>query len=165
MQITLFIRFLFLTFFMAILKTHLALNVTNIEKSVAFYQAMFGLAPIKHKVDYAKFDITNPPLNLTLELNPEAQPGGSLSHLGVQVENTCDVQAAIHRFKQAGLTLFEEKDINCCYALQDKVWVTDPDGNRWEVFAVKVGDTAPEQNVEIASLDTLSTVTTKPCCS
>ena len=148
---------------MAVLKTHVSLNVSNIAKSVAFYQAMFGIAPVKHKVDYAKFDIANPPLNLTLELNPDVQPGGALSHLGVQVESSLDVQAAINRFVEAGLTLFEEKDIDCCYAVQDKVWVTDPDSNRWEVFAVKVGDTAPEENLT-APVNLEATVTSSACC-
>ncbi|MDZ8189656.1 MAG: ArsI/CadI family heavy metal resistance metalloenzyme [Nostoc sp. ChiSLP02] len=130
---------------MAILKTHVALNVTNIEKSVAFYRAMFGVEPIKYKVDYAKFDIANPALNLTLNLTNNVQPNGALSHLGMQVESTQEVQAAIKRFTDAELALFTEDNTDCCYALQDKVWVTDPDGNRWEVFVVKVGDTAPEK--------------------
>lgn len=149
---------------MAVLKTHVSLNVTNIEKSVAFYQAMFGVTPIKHKVDYAKFDITNPPLNLTLELNPDRQAGGALSHLGVQVESTEDLKAAVTRFQEAGLALFEEKDTDCCYALQDKVWVTDPDGTSWEVFVVKVGDTAPEQNL-VAPINSETLVAKSPCCS
>ncbi|MDZ8077480.1 MAG: ArsI/CadI family heavy metal resistance metalloenzyme [Nostoc sp. SerVER01] len=134
---------------MAILKTHVALNVTNIEKSVAFYQAMFGVEPIKYKVDYAKFDISNPALNLTLNLTNNVQSGGALSHLGVQVESTQEVEAAVQRFTAAGLALFTEDNTDCCYALQDKVWVTDPDGNRWEVFVVKLGDTAPEKNVAV----------------
>ena len=151
---------------MTVLKTHVALNVTNIEKSVTFYQAMFGVIPVKHKVDYAKFDLANPPLNLTLNLAQTVEQNGTLSHLGVQVESSQDVQAAIHRFKEAGLTLFEEKDTNCCYALQDKVWVTDPDGNRWEVFVVKVGDTAPEENVEVdINSNTNSSVVKSPCCA
>jgi catechol 2,3-dioxygenase-like lactoylglutathione lyase family enzyme len=117
---------------MATLKTHVALNVTNIEKSVAFYRAMFGVEPVKYKVDYAKFDIANPALNLTLNLTDKVQSGGALSHLGIQVESTQEVQAAIQRFTDAGLALFTEDNTDCCYALQDKVWVTDPDGNRWE---------------------------------
>ncbi|HEY9599849.1 MAG TPA: ArsI/CadI family heavy metal resistance metalloenzyme [Cyanophyceae cyanobacterium] len=151
---------------MTVLKTHIALNVTNIEKSVAFYQAMFGVVPVKHKVDYAKFDIANPPLNLTLNQAETIQSGGALSHLGVQVSSSQDVQAAISRFKAAGLSLFEEKDTDCCYALQDKVWVTDPDGNRWEIFVVKVTDTAPEQNVgTVVNSNSPSTVTKSPCCT
>ncbi|MFN6539229.1 MAG: ArsI/CadI family heavy metal resistance metalloenzyme [Nostoc sp. EkiNYC01] len=143
---------------MAILKTHVALNVSNIEKSVAFYRAMFGLEPIKYKVDYAKFDIANPALNLTLNLTNNVQSGGTLSHLGVQVESTQEVEAAVQRFTESGLALFTEDNTDCCYALQDKVWVTDPDGNRWEVFVVKVGDTAPEKNVAVGQS------VSKSCC-
>ncbi len=151
---------------MAVLKTHVALKVTNIEKSVAFYQAMFGITPVKHKVDYAKFDLVNPPLNLTLNLSENVQPGGALSHLGVQVDSSVDVQTAIERFKEAGLALFEEKDTDCCYAMQDKVWVTDPDGNSWEVFVVKVADTAPEENlVTGVNFDSESVVVKSPCCA
>ncbi len=143
---------------MATLKTHVALNVTNIEKSVAFYRAMFGVEPVKYKVDYAKFDIANPGLNLTLNLTNNVQSGGALSHLGIQVESTQEVQAAIQRFTDAGLALFTEDNTDCCYALQDKVWVTDPDGNRWEVFVVKVADTAPEKNVAVGQ------GVSKSCC-
>jgi catechol 2,3-dioxygenase-like lactoylglutathione lyase family enzyme len=149
---------------MTTFKTHIALNVSDIEKSVAFYQAMFGIAPIKHKVGYAKFDLDNPALNLTLNLKQTIQPQGALSHLGIQVGNTEAVEAAIARFTTAGLDWFEEKNIDCCYALQDKVWITDPDGNRWEVFVVKVGDTAPEQNVCSADAIALSKAV-QPCCA
>jgi catechol 2,3-dioxygenase-like lactoylglutathione lyase family enzyme len=148
---------------MSTLKTHVALNVTSIEKSVAFYQAMFGVTPIKHKPNYAKFDLENPALNLTLNLTNKVQPHGALSHLGIQVNSTTEVKAAIERFTQAGLSLFEEENTNCCYALQDKVWVTDPDGNRWEIFVVKVGDTAPEQNIAAAA--TVEITDKKPCCA
>ncbi len=133
---------------MAVLKTHVALNVTNLEKSVAFYQAMFGVEPVKYKADYAKFDLSHPPLNLTLNLASSVQSGGVLSHLGVQVESTQAVKSAIQRFTEAGLALFTEEDTDCCYAVQDKVWVTDPDGTSWEVFVVKVADTTPNQNLQ-----------------
>ena len=127
-------------------KTHVSLNVRNLEKSVQFYQILFGVNPVKYKSDYAKFDINNPPLNLTLEPQTHLKSGGALSHLGIQVESTAAVQQALQRFQAAGLDLFEEKDTNCCYALQDKVWIRDPDGNRWEIFVVKVADTEPETN-------------------
>jgi catechol 2,3-dioxygenase-like lactoylglutathione lyase family enzyme len=149
---------------MTVLKTHVALNVTDIEKSVTFYQAMFGVEPVKHKADYAKFDISNPALNLTLNLAANVQSSGALSHLGVQVESTTDVQAAIARFKAAGLNLFTEENTDCCYALQDKVWVTDPDGNRWEVFVVKVADTAPEKNIT-TTVQSETAPPKKPCCT
>ncbi len=135
---------------MSILKTHIALTATKLEKSVEFYQALFGVAPVKYKSDYAKFDIANPPLNLTLNLGENLQPGGNLDHLGIQVETSQEVTAAIDRFKIAGLSIFEEHNKDCCYALQDKVWVRDPDGNSWEVFVVKVADTAPEKNLVVS---------------
>ncbi|MGD1698532.1 ArsI/CadI family heavy metal resistance metalloenzyme [Dapis sp. BLCC M229] len=147
---------------MSILKTHIALTATNLEKSVEFYQVLFGIAPIKYKSDYAKFDIANPPLNLTLNLAENVQPGGNLDHLGIQVETSQEVAATIERFKISGLSIFEEHNTDCCYALQDKVWVTDPDGNRWEVFVVKVADTAPEKNLVVSVESNLETST--PCC-
>jgi catechol 2,3-dioxygenase-like lactoylglutathione lyase family enzyme len=151
---------------MAVLKTHIALNVSDIAKSVAFYQAMFGVAPVKHKADYAKFDLAAPALNLTLNLTSQVNTGGALSHLGMQVERTGDVQDAINRFVEAGLATFTEKDTDCCYALQDKVWVTDPDGNRWEVFAVKVADTAPElQLTAMVNPDPAPKTVNKPYCA
>lgn len=132
---------------MSNLKTHVALNVSHLDNSVEFYKALFGINPVKYKPDYAKFDVAHPPLNLTLNLAENIQPGGTLSHLGIQVESSEAVQAAIQRFTEAQLATFEEKDTDCCYALQDKVWVTDPDGNRWEVFVVTLADTTPEENI------------------
>ncbi|MGJ3254161.1 MAG: ArsI/CadI family heavy metal resistance metalloenzyme [Elainellaceae cyanobacterium] len=132
---------------MTTLKTHVALRVSDIPRSVTFYQAMFGVDPVKHKLDYAKFDLESPALNLTLNQADTIQPHGTLSHLGIQVSSSEEVHGAIARFKAADLATFEEHDTNCCYALQDKVWVTDPDGNRWEIFVVKMADTAPDQPV------------------
>lgn len=124
------------------MKTHISLNVTNVEKSVEFYKKMFNLNPFKIKTDYAKFDVVNPPLNLTLnQINFEK--GGSLSHLGLQVESTAEVLEMTARWNETGLRTLEEMQTDCCYAMQDKTWVTDPDGNRWEVFAV-FGDTEGE---------------------
>ncbi|MGJ3245684.1 MAG: ArsI/CadI family heavy metal resistance metalloenzyme [Elainellaceae cyanobacterium] len=132
---------------MTTLKTHVALRVSDVRQSVAFYQAMFGIAPVKHKLDYAKFDLESPALNLTLNQSNTIEPHGALSHLGIQVGSTEEVHGAIARFRAADLTTFEEHDTNCCYALQDKVWVTDPDGNHWEIFVVKMADTTPDQNI------------------
>ncbi len=151
---------------MTTFKTHVALNVTDVEKSVAFYQAMFGIAPMKHKQGYAKFDLENPVLNLTLNRTQTVQPHGALSHLGVQVSSTEDVNAAVRRFTEIGLDLFEEKNTDCCYALQDKAWVTDPDGNRWEIFVVKVEDTAPEKNICATSVKPIHDAeVARPCCA
>ncbi len=145
---------------MTTFKTHIALRVADLEKSIAFYQVLFQTEPAKHKADYAKFDIDNPGLNLTLNVSQNIAPGRALSHLGIQVDSTAIVKAAIARFQSAGLALVEESDTDCCYALQDKVWVTDPDGNQWEIFVVKVADTAPEKTVLRAEKTVVST-----CCS
>ncbi|MEM8806333.1 MAG: ArsI/CadI family heavy metal resistance metalloenzyme [Cyanobacteria bacterium P01_G01_bin.38] len=132
-------------------KTHVALRVMDLEQSIAFYRALFEVEPVKHKPGYAKFDIENPGLNLTLNVSDRIAPRGSLSHLGIQVDSRAAVQAAIVRFRAAGLHPIEERDTDCCYALQDKVWVTDPDNNRWEIFVVKVADTAPELSLNKTS--------------
>ncbi|HMT08784.1 MAG TPA: ArsI/CadI family heavy metal resistance metalloenzyme [Pyrinomonadaceae bacterium] len=117
------------------LKAHLAINVSNVESSIDFYKKMLGIEPSKVRTGYAKFDIQNPPLNLTL--NQVAFQGkGALSHLGIQVETTEDVIALREQWKERGLTPREEMQTTCCYALQDKAWVNDPDGNEWEVFVV-----------------------------
>lgn len=117
------------------LKAHLALNVTNVETSIEFYKRMLGLEPSKVRTGYAKFDVQNPPLNLTLN-QVTFQGKGALSHLGIQVATTEDVIALREQWKENGLAPREEMQTTCCYALQDKAWVNDPDGNEWEVFVV-----------------------------
>lgn len=120
---------------MKILKPHVSLNVSDIEKSVAFYEKAFGVKATKRRPGYAKFDLQSPSLNLTMQEAPRT--GVNASHFGVQVASTEDVAAAWARFRQAGLTTRTEENTECCYALQDKVWIEDPDGNAWEVFVVK----------------------------
>jgi catechol 2,3-dioxygenase-like lactoylglutathione lyase family enzyme len=117
------------------LKAHLAINVKDVTESIEFYKKMFGIEPSKVRTGYAKFDVANPPLNFTL--NQVAFDGpGALSHLGIQVAGTEDVIALRDAWKDRGLLPREEMQTTCCYALQDKAWVHDPDGNEWEVFAV-----------------------------
>ena len=124
------------------LKAHLALNVANVERSIDFYRKMLGIEPSKVRTGYAKFDVQNPPLNLTL--NQSAAVGkGNLSHLGIQVASTEDVIALKERWEAEGLTPREEMQTTCCYAVQDKAWVHDPDGNEWEAFVV-LKDNLPE---------------------
>jgi len=125
-------------------KVHVALNVSDVSRSVEFYRAMFGLEPVKWKPGYAKFDIAEPPLNLTLNQDSRLDGRGALNHLGVEVAGTEEVLAARERLQKAGLATFDEMNVDCCFALQDKTWITDPDGNRWEVFTVKIGDTQPD---------------------
>jgi catechol 2,3-dioxygenase-like lactoylglutathione lyase family enzyme len=117
------------------LKAHLAINVRNVEESIEFYRKMLGIEPAKVRSGYAKFDVQNPPLNLTLNQVPFNERG-ALSHLGIQVASTDEVLAQRERWQEAGLITRDEMQTNCCYAKQDKTWVHDPDGNEWEVFVV-----------------------------
>ncbi len=117
------------------LKAHLALNVRNVAQSIEFYRLMLGLEPSKVRPGYAKFDVQQPPLNLTLNEVPFTDQG-ALSHLGLQVATTDDVLRMRARWHAAGLTTRDEMQTNCCYAIQDKTWVRDPDDNAWEVFGV-----------------------------
>jgi catechol 2,3-dioxygenase-like lactoylglutathione lyase family enzyme len=118
-----------------ILKPHLAINVRNVEKSVEFYKKMFGIEPSKVRTGYAKFDAAQPAINFTLNEVPFGERG-ALSHLGIQVSSTEDVLALRDEWRERGLEARDEMQTTCCYALQDKAWVTDPDGNEWEVFTV-----------------------------
>jgi catechol 2,3-dioxygenase-like lactoylglutathione lyase family enzyme len=117
------------------LKAHIALNVRDVERSTEFYRKMLGIEPCKVRAGYAKFDVQNPPLNLTLNQVPFGDRG-ALSHLGIQVASTEDVLATRERWARTGLITRDEMQTNCCYAIQDKTWVNDPDGNEWEVFVV-----------------------------
>jgi catechol 2,3-dioxygenase-like lactoylglutathione lyase family enzyme len=124
------------------LKAHLAINVKNLERSLGFYRKLFGVEPSKVRQGYAKFDVSNPPLNFTLNEVPFSGPG-ALSHLGIQVGSSEDVRAVRQRWIDAGLITRDEEKTDCCYAVQDKSWVQDPDGNEWEVFVV-LEDNLPE---------------------
>jgi len=126
------------------LKAHLSLNVRNVEKSVEFYRKMLGIEPVKVRTGYAKFDVQNPPLNLALNEAP-ASSRGALSHLGIQVASTQDVLAIRQKWNDAGLSTRDEMQTTCCYAVQDKTWVRDPDGNEWEAFVV-LEDNLAESN-------------------
>src|SRR5918911_2170357 len=117
------------------LKAHLALNVKDVEASLDFYRKLLSIEPSKVRTGYAKFDVQNPHLNLTLN-QYVFNERGALSHLGIQVASTDDVLAIRERWTDAGLLTRDEMQTNCCYALQDKTWVRDPDGNEWEVFVV-----------------------------
>ena len=120
---------------MNVLKPHVSLNVSNIDAAVAFYEKAFGVTVTKRRPGYAKFDLQSPSLNLSMV---EAERTGvNASHFGIQVASTEDVLEAKARFEAAGLRTVSEEETACCYAVQDKVWIEDPDGNSWEVFVVK----------------------------
>src|SRR5690348_1322307 len=117
-------------------RLQLAINVDDLDESIAFYSKLFGTVPAKRKPGYANFAITEPPLKLILLENPGQ--GGSLNHLGVEVADTEAVDAEQTRLAESGLASIDERDTTCCYARQDKFWVTGaPNGERWEIYTVK----------------------------
>ena len=118
-----------------VLRIHVSLNVADIDASVLFYRRLFGVQPSKVRPGYAKFDLQSPPVNFSLNQGKPEKPG-TLSHLGIQVSSTQEVLAMRDRWREAGLDPRDEMQTDCCYALQDKAWVRDPDGNEWEVFVV-----------------------------
>ena len=116
-------------------RLQLALNVDDLDTAIDFYAKLFGVAPAKTRPGYANFAVAEPPLKLVLIENPGQ--GGTLNHLGVEVESTDVVDAEQTRLAAAGLASVDERDTTCCYARQDKFWVEgSPDGERWEVYAV-----------------------------
>lgn len=116
-------------------RVQLALNVDDLEVAVAFYSALFNTEPAKIKPGYANFAVSEPPLKLVLIENPGH--GGSLNHLGVEVEDTDRVDAELERLTAAGFASTEERDTTCCYARQEKFWVENtPGGEKWEVYTV-----------------------------
>ncbi|MEU1283545.1 ArsI/CadI family heavy metal resistance metalloenzyme [Kitasatospora sp. NPDC005856] len=117
-------------------RVQLALRVADLEGSIAFYSRLFGTEPAKRRPGYANFAIAEPPLKLVL-IEGEPDQDTRLDHLGIEVESTEQVAAATARLKGAGLATFEENDTSCCYALQDKTWVTGPGKEPWEVYVVK----------------------------
>ncbi|MYS11469.1 glyoxalase/bleomycin resistance/dioxygenase family protein [Streptomyces sp. SID6041] len=117
-------------------RVQLALRVADLEASIAFYSRLFGTEPSKLREGYANFALAEPPLKLVL-IEGETGEDTRLDHLGVEVASTEEVDAATTRLKDAGLATFEESDTSCCYALQDKVWVTGPGKEPWEVYVVK----------------------------
>ena len=116
-------------------RVQLALRVSDLEGSIAFYRSLFGVEPAKRRPGYANFAVAEPPLKLVLLENPGQ--GGSLNHLGVEVPDTGTVEAEQARLGGAGLAAAEERDTTCCYARQDKFWVQGaPDGESWEIYTV-----------------------------
>jgi len=117
-------------------RVQLALRVADLEASVAFYAKLFGAEPAKRRPGYANFAIAEPPLKLVLIEGTTGEPT-RMDHLGVEVETTGEVTAATARLAAEGLVTATEEDTACCYAVQDKVWVTGPGGEPWEVYVVK----------------------------
>jgi predicted enzyme related to lactoylglutathione lyase len=128
-------------------RVQLALNVDDIEESIAFYSQLFATEPAKIRPGYANFAVAEPPLKLVLIENPGK--GGSLNHLGVEVADTDTVDAEQTRLAEAGFASVDERDTTCCYAKQDKFWVSGtPNGESWEIYTVLADSPTPNGEAE-----------------
>ena len=136
-------------------RVQLALNVSNIDEAVAFYSKLFATEPAKRKPGYANFAIAEPPLKLVLI---EGEGGGTLNHLGVEVETGEEVMAAEARLSTEGVETTGVDDTMCCYALKTETWVNDPDGAPWEWY-VKTGDAEQMTNTVLGDGETAQ------CCA
>jgi catechol 2,3-dioxygenase-like lactoylglutathione lyase family enzyme len=133
---------------------HVSLDVPDLDAATRFYRELFGVEPAKEKPGYAKFELSDPPV--ALALNETGRTG--INHLGVRVASTDEVEQASHRLVAGGLVTLDERDTTCCYARQDKVWVSDPAGHRWEVYTVL------EDVEEIGACCVEATETTAAAC-
>ena len=131
-------------------RVQLALNVDNVAEAVAFYSKLFNAEPAKLKDGYANFALSEPPLKLVLIENPGH--GGTVNHLGVEVDSSETVHAEIARLTEQGLFTEEEIGTTCCFATQDKVWVTAPGGEKWEIYTV------------LADSETFGAAASPSCC-
>jgi catechol 2,3-dioxygenase-like lactoylglutathione lyase family enzyme len=125
-------------------RIHMGLAVRSLERSAAFYGTLFGQGPTKTRSRYAKFEVPEPPVNVALnEVGGGATgPNNPVTHFGIQVKSTAAVHEIAARLRQAGIETTVEENVTCCYAVQNKVWATDPDGNKWEVYVVLDNDAA-----------------------
>lgn len=141
-------------------RIHIALMVQDVARSTDFYRILFGMAPTKVKDDYVKFEVVSPPVNLTLNQVAEPVPLHPSMHFGIQVKSTDAVLSAIKRYEGEGLSTQVEDQTTCCYAVQDKVWVSDPDGHPWEIFVVT------DAHSDVHSLPNEGApVTAEACCT
>lgn len=146
-------------------RIHIGLNVSDLNASQRFYQTLFNTTPSKERPGYAKFEPSEPSVNLTLnQLPSSATAQAHTGHYGVQVQSTDAVQEAIDRFKAEGLATRVQENTTCCYAVQDKVWVDDPDGNEWEVFVVLEADAEQHSDETECCTATPTTEDSKSCC-
>jgi catechol 2,3-dioxygenase-like lactoylglutathione lyase family enzyme len=144
-------------------RAQLALNVDDLDEAITFYSKLFGTSPAKVKPGYANFAIGEPPLKLILMENPGK--GGTINHLGVEVESSDAVHAEVARLTEEGLFAEEEVGTTCCFATQDKVWVTGPAGEKWEVYTVMTdSDTFGTSPGHPDDGNTAAPTTTNACC-
>jgi len=144
-------------------RVHISLAVSDVERSRDFYHELFGAAPTKTRPGYARFEVREPPLNLSIiQSDQTTGPTEATSHFGIQVKSTAAVSEMRQRLEAVGLVTRAEDSVNCCHAVQDKIWILDPDGHRWEVFVV-LDDTPAE--MAGSETECCPTSRTEPCCT
>ena len=142
-------------------RIHIGLAVQDLAAAIDFYSVLFGQEPSKTRPGYAKFEVAEPSVNLSLnQVSGATGPNNPVAHYGIQVKSTDAVKRMSERVAAAGLPMKVEENVTCCYAVQDKIWVADPDGNKWEVFVVLDNDGAQHAS-DSGSCCTDST----SCCS
>lgn len=152
-------------------RVHISLAVSDVKRSIEFYQELFDASPTKTRPGYARFEVREPPLNLSMVQSGQAKgPADATSHFGIQVKSISAVNDMRRRLESPGLAMKVEESVNCCHAVQDKIWIVDPDSHRWEVFVVL--DDTPEGKANSDSeccppsqAEPCCTVGGKPCCS
>jgi catechol 2,3-dioxygenase-like lactoylglutathione lyase family enzyme len=143
-------------------RVHVALAVRNLERSKAFYRTLFGQGPTKERPRYAKFEVAEPPVNLAInEADLFTGPSNAIAHFGVQLKTTAAVKDIAARLEAAGFETEPEEHVTCCYAVQNKVWAADPDGNKWEVYVLLDDEGATHHSDVPKSAKALSTA---GCC-
>jgi len=147
-------------------RIHIALAVSDLERSRRFYETLLGEGPTKIRPGYTKFEPRDPSVNLTLnQVSGAERLGKPATHFGVQVKSVQAVEEAIARLTAAGLPTRTEEGTACCYAVQDKVWATDPDGNEWEVFVVLVADAPQGTSTACCTPDHAASSRADACCT
>jgi catechol 2,3-dioxygenase-like lactoylglutathione lyase family enzyme len=149
-------------------RVHMALVVSELERSIAFYRALFGAEPTKRRPGYARFEPGEPSVNLSLNEGRVRPHEGAGQHYGIQVQSTAAVEEAAARLACAGYATRFERDEGCCYAVQDKVWVDDPDGNPWEIFCTLHDDHERRGSSSTSCCEPAATAATGEagaCCS
>jgi catechol 2,3-dioxygenase-like lactoylglutathione lyase family enzyme len=141
-------------------RIHMGLAVKNLERAAAFYRTLFGQNPTKLRPGYAKFEVAEPPVNLSLnQVGGSTGPNNPVAHFGIQVKSAAAVGEIADRLLNAGLETAVEDNVTCCYAVQNKVWAVDPDGNKWEVYVV-----LDDAGVQYHSSQTECCADTPGCC-
>jgi catechol 2,3-dioxygenase-like lactoylglutathione lyase family enzyme len=147
-------------------RIHIALAVRDVSRAVDFYRGLLGQEPTKERPGYAKFEVFDPPLNLSLNETAQATAPPMPQHYGIQVKHPAAIGEIAGRLANGGFEGEAEEQVTCCYAVQDKVWVTDPDGHRWELFLVTEADTAVHSRGRVGpSADAEAPASEQPCCA